>query len=303
MSTPQNEWLTAHLEHTYPFTEQPSDSNLERAIVDMHLSFDRTLEVDGQCIMEDFAYRDAGGGNRSLEVEIKNNSVEVFDTANAGVTQAKTDIGDWEVWRLYDPVSASHLTIIFSQEKIDDWETQIGGGDIEFLNINLPIVTKAISHTIPQLDTLQIIDATGIDGTPVNTTIDVGNPVTFQSGFNINQSLVVDDTDIKEDNIWTLNAVPGGGIGRYEPDCVGTSSFIRSINGIGPDRYGNFNWSASGCHWLEVDSNDIAGGEFNLHNDCVSCLQCDDVFAAYDLDAVMHAFKRSRPKVSSRRRT
>ena len=152
-------------------------------------------------------------------------------------------------------------------------------------------------------------------------------PVRFRGGYNVNLFSGIDPrpnpqlpnvtplalpgvSDTPEvggrvRNRITISADPGDGDGRFKK-CLEEDLPIRSINGVEPDTYGNFNLTASQCYWLRRPSALINGGAtfsltdnevpvggpsgegslttastLQLGNDCTPCCECEDYIRTY----------------------
>ena len=86
-----------------------------------------------------------------------------------------------------------------------------------------------------------------------------------------------------------ISAVPGSGTGIFPfcpPDCVQT--FIKSLNGVRPDAYGNMALVTKDCYWAGVSG--ISNGQLYqpsiqntiaLNNNCSPCCECEDFVKTY----------------------
>jgi hypothetical protein len=128
------------------------------------------------------------------------------------------------------------------------------------------------------------------DDATVLTTIE--GDVEFSAGYNM--EIDVEDTTspiapVREATPITFNAVGGAGLGNApDPDCTGnTSVYVRSINGVKPDNFGNFLLVGKGCYQVSppIEPGDVVTmtvGSLKIVNNCVPCCSCVDYGDLYE---------------------
>jgi hypothetical protein len=102
------------------------------------------------------------------------------------------------------------------------------------------------------------------------------------------------------ETVVTMAAAPGSGLGKY-PGCEDEPSVIYRINGVGPDEYGNFTFSAGdpstesgACTYIRrtgaIDGSDFVAepASLDLGDDCSVCCNCQSYANTYK--AIRHNF-------------
>jgi hypothetical protein len=113
-----------------------------------------------------------------------------------------------------------------------------------------------------------------LDGMFLQDGSQVSADVTLWSGYNVTFSVKTFTRGVRRVNQVTVNAAPGGGIGRA-PACDGAEVFIRTINGVPGDAGGNFLLGAQACNYLRPPASG-APNALELGYDCQPCCTCQD---------------------------
>jgi len=88
-----------------------------------------------------------------------------------------------------------------------------------------------------------------------------------------------------------LSASAGAGAGKLPSDCAGDGG-LRTINGVGPNDFGDFTLTTGDCHCIFVpslehdDELDVPiivqmPNTLSMRNDCLACCDCDDYERSY----------------------
>lgn len=130
----------------------------------------------------------------------------------------------------------------------------------------------------------------------------VVSKIILEEGYNIsidaNQPVadevlgVFQPTDIRNISQLQINASPGLGVGVF-PGCNDFQPVLRTINGVGPDESGNYNFDAEGCIYftrpVSIVNGDVRQASYSrngytnaqaaaslvFNNNCKSCRDCE----------------------------
>lgn len=134
----------------------------------------------------------------------------------------------------------------------------------------------------------------------------LGSELLLNGGFNTDLLIKTagDDTGFRADTVapppvraettLLLRMVPDAGMGKYLR-CTPQDE-LKTINGLGPDEWGNFHLAPIDCYWLErplASVPTMTGGQVDqtalvephklqLHNACYECCSCADYVAVYE---------------------
>lgn len=122
----------------------------------------------------------------------------------------------------------------------------------------------------------------------VLTTETTRKRVIFQAGYNMR--LVNEDPEIvglRNRTAVTFDCAPGYGFGQYSDCTEEKPKYIYTINGTGPNEYGNFSISGGECIFARIPTVDAGDGKVNpvlingarglrVGSDCPACCDCID---------------------------
>lgn len=113
------------------------------------------------------------------------------------------------------------------------------------------------------------------------------NNVVFAGGNNVTLSAAAgEDAGSRNITAVTFDTIPGSGTGRYNNCTELPSTSVYRINGVIPNKYGDFLVSASDCLWIRQDTT-ISNGRATpvpnalaIGSNCPPCCDCADYVAA-----------------------
>jgi hypothetical protein len=137
---------------------------------------------------------------------------------------------------------------------------------------NQQLVPSSVFHQPPQLFEVSV------NGTPM----DPEEPIILAEGFNstIEQQDAV-QVDGQPNQSVVLGFEPGAGQGRYD-DCQSQALHVQRINGLEPDKLGNFYFQTGDClYFMPYRPDDTTSG-LEMLTYCNPCCTCDEMVTTYE---------------------
>lgn len=261
MSEPKPDYLLSMSDNHYPLTaEYSADADLNNILVDLYFVSD--LEVDNDYVHSASTYisRIISNGTNITRVLIGNGTQDIFDTTDAAAATPVT-FGDYTVYEWVNETLSATLKLVVHTENMTTKGAFDFTDDAELAIRNVEIRPKKLT-------------AIGVnDGGLQKITGDVQ----IKSGYNI-QTDVAPLAGPRHGNRIVIDAVPGAGEGKFNPNCTEESALVlRSINGIRPANNGQFLINPKSCYWWSRPS----PYTITLYSDCQTCFDCADVESAY----------------------
>ena len=275
----------------YPLV-QPSD-DIQYLLADFFLSYEDPGDYGGTEYVLPFRIRyiyglgcltstPPSGVSPSHDVDIiieDANGVTVFDSTTGTVTYQKStwssrlDVYEWTK-------DSQVLRLVVHTEWPEDGTPSARHYDLHLVPAQA-VLDSTTLHRQPKRIKKLIVNNIDITG---DFEIEVGYNIRIQKPQENSIFQLESDDAIRNKASLEIAAIPGEGAGQY-PGCGEIDIAIRTINGEGPNQYGDFILSPRDCVWYErpgtvywdgarritVDENTIT-----LHDNCAPCCECQD---------------------------
>ena len=247
------EWLEENSSLKYPFSPELPDNflTLANAIVDARISY--AGHTIGPVLMTSLSLTiDGWNVITNAAITIKFADGQSFVSSASGTTKTIT-------------VGTTYTTICWINNLVSTYITLIVHNANALLVSSWP-VTSASSIAFVGSTVTPVVGT--VLAMQIGATEVTGGTVIFEEGRNCK---------LTEANGVQIDFIPGEGSGKvpasYTPDPA-----IYTINGIGPDKLGNFTLSASDCLLLRGDP---ANGRIYIQPMCKACSACSDYYDVY----------------------
>jgi len=260
------EYLIDSAGKDYPFVAHYSDDRLNRLIVDALIT---SFEPSEKFTLNRISVNTTGIARLIIK---DSSSTTVLDTNSIDVTTA-TPVwtGQYVTYEYYNRITSFCLKVIIDRSILSEFSPSV-----DWTSIDLDFVNR-VNNIAP----------TGVERLFVSPGYLLNEKIKLISGYNVKLTEVAQDPALLSNTIkpitkLQIDVVPGYGKGRYQLNNSSSNcediSYLRKINNVGPDAYGNFILDSTDCGWVTVPASSNA---LEIHDECGECYDCGDVIDAY----------------------
>jgi len=264
MATQPLEFLEERGLDYYPFlTQYSAKPELNQLFADLYIATNQTDTISPDLYLDQLVLHDID----DFDLMIKQaDGSTVFDSTSLGVNKKVGSLSSDSKW--------------LSTEYADT----VTGTCVKFIINRAVYVASFVDATTYSSMGLGIVNRNvECRALRVNSIQNLTDALSISAGYNVALTKVDDsaiDPTYRNRTQIKIDIVPGYGLGKYNPDdCNNPTTELKTLNGIGPDIYGNFIMYPNSCYWYDLVP---ASNELVIHNDCVACFDCHDIVSAYD---------------------
>lgn len=254
----------------YPLVE-PSD-DISRLLADAYLMHNvqnvvlplRLSHVKGLCVGQDACESSSSSaGPHEADIEIKDaNDVVVFDSTTAAFFRSVA-FGRFHIFEWRSDEATCRMVVHAGQSFPEDEKTFA----YEFDPVSA-VLDERVSEIIPLRASRIVV---GID--------EATNRVELVGGYNVelaNEPAFAGRRSIER---ITINATPGSGLGKAPVEAISEPP-LKTINGVSPNKYGDFCVQARSCLQATIPSL-LTFSTLQLWDVCTPCCKCADFVKVY----------------------
>lgn len=280
----------------YPFVSPSED--VRYLIADFYLAFDDPGEYSATTPKVAFPLRIAhvygaacvSDTETRLDVVIKDAAnTTVLDTRNVGGTgyeSANWGTGGTLDYRIYTWKTTAAVCRLVAYASWPPSDPDIREYDDDFAPESAVLDARTVYKMPKRVKAISVKQKSG----PTVYGPYAGN-IVFANNYNTELATASTAVGFRNNTLITLNAASGSGAGYY-PECGGDTNgpAIQTINGVGPNEYGDFLIPASDCLYTRRATSRVGGvlgpatnpntgnssDVLRIGADCAPCCKCDD---------------------------
>jgi len=273
MSTPQIDYLVASRELNFPFEEAYSlNPQINKLFGDIYVAVPRSLEDEtGKLYLDTIASN--GGAITALVLKLGTTPIINFPESSLNVTQHSNAWAN--IWKTFEfeALETGGGNVKGSDAKlVVDLAALTAMGAFSYNSMQLPLVSSCYDMTPAKVLSFFVEPSDVVDG-----------DVDIKAGYNLKIETVPVTAEDQPYTQLVLSAISGEGDGRKPEQCESlNSNTISTINGVGPNKYGDIFVRTDGCHWMYQQVDDETSQIF-MRNNCEPCIVCDELAETYCL--------------------